>query len=160
MSDLLDIRKVRVRIAELASAYKHFRAMGQQGLEGVALWVGKFDGSDFVVTETVIPKQQGISSDNGLLYVVGEAELRRLNCWLYDNQLRLVAQLHSHPGRAYHSDTDDAYPIMTTQGGFSLVVPNFAAGLPLLRNCAIFRLEQHQWEELTEKQVAESFEII
>lgn len=159
MSDLRNIGKVRVRLPELVSAYKHFRAMGQRKLEGVALWVGKFNGNDFDVTGTVIPKQRGISSDTGLLYVVGEAELRRLNVWLYENQLRLVAQLHSHPGRAYHSETDDDYPIMTTLGGFSLVVPDFAAGLPLLSNCAIFRLTTNSWEELSEQEVADTFNL-
>lgn len=157
--DLQSIQKVRVQSSELASAYRHFRLKGQQRLEGVALWVGKFEDHDFVVTHTVVPLQKGISSDSGLLYVVGEAELRRLNCWLYENQLRLVAQLHSHPGRAYHSKTDDDYPIMTTLGGFSIVVPNFAAGIPALENCAIYRLVERQWVELTEEEVAETFKI-
>jgi len=159
MSDLRNIRKVRVRISELVSAYKHFRTMGRKSLEGVALWVGKFDGEDFVVTETVIPEQRGISSDDGLLYVVGEAELRRFNCWLYENQLRLVAQLHSHPRSAYHSETDDEYPIMTTLGGYSLVIPDFGAGSPLLSNCAIFRLTEQSWEKIAQDEVAKIFEV-
>ena len=53
-------------------------------------------------------------------------ELPRLNVLLHERNLTLVAQLHSHPTNAYHSSTDDTYPIVTRAGRISLVVPDFA----------------------------------
>lgn len=38
------------------------------------------------------------------------------------------AQIHTHPGEAFHSATDDQWPVVSTVGFISLVVPNFARG--------------------------------
>lgn len=160
MNDLSQLEQVRVRLSDLVAAYRHFRDMGRQGCEGVALWVGRISDSNFEVTETVIPKQKGIRSDDGLAYVVEEAELRRLNVWLYEQNLRLIAQLHSHPAAAYHSETDDLYPIMTTVGGLSIVVPDFAAGPPDIEQCATYRLDQNGWTELSTAETSKLIEIV
>lgn len=37
-------------------------------------------------------------------------------------------QVHTHPGAAFHSATDDAFPIIHSSGFLSLVIPNFALG--------------------------------
>lgn len=37
-------------------------------------------------------------------------------------------QIHTHPGAAFHSSIDDAYPIVQSPGFLSLVIPNFAQG--------------------------------
>ena len=38
------------------------------------------------------------------------------------------AQVHTHPGEAFHSASDDMYPIVRTTGFLSLVIPRFAQG--------------------------------
>src|SRR5436309_1989201 len=35
------------------------------------------------------------------------------------------AQFHTHPGVAYHSTTDDTWPMVGTPGFISIVVPRF-----------------------------------
>ena len=72
------------------------------------------------------PKQTAYRLASGLCVRVEADELHRLNVWLYENAERLAIQVHSHPTEAFHSDTDDNYPIVTTLGGLSLVVPDFA----------------------------------
>lgn len=37
-------------------------------------------------------------------------------------------QIHTHPAEAFHSATDDAYPIIHEVGFLSLVIPDFALG--------------------------------
>jgi hypothetical protein len=37
-------------------------------------------------------------------------------------------QIHTHPGEAFHSITDDAFPIIQSIGFLSLVIPDFAQG--------------------------------
>jgi hypothetical protein len=37
-------------------------------------------------------------------------------------------QVHTHQKRAFHSPSDDAFPIIHTPGFLSLVIPNFAMG--------------------------------
>jgi len=59
--------------------------------------------------------------------------------WLTEFWKRLAAskrsvkaQLHTHPGLASHSATDDQWPIVSQAGFLSIVVPHFAAGEPSL----------------------------
>jgi len=42
------------------------------------------------------------------------------------------AQVHTHPGQAFHSSTDDKWPIVSQPGFVSIVIPEFAAGDPSL----------------------------
>jgi hypothetical protein len=92
--------------------------------------------------------------------VTGPEELHRINVWLYRQKLALIAQIHSHPGRAYHSSTDDGYAIATTVGCLSLVVPDFARAPFDLRNVASYRLDgRGVWRALTTGQVAQMISI-
>lgn len=136
----LDLEELRVprRLADEAQA--HLRAVGRRGNEGFALWVGRRAGGTFQVDETIIPEQRGIQSASGVCVTVGSEELFRINRYLYSTRRQLVAQIHSHPTDAYHSETDDAFPIATTAGAFSLVVPDFAVRPFSLDDCAIYRL--------------------
>lgn len=58
---------------------------------------------------------------------VGEEELDRIWDLLLEHGSTIVLQVHSHPGEAYHSHTDDCWPIIHRPGFPSLVVPRFGA---------------------------------
>jgi hypothetical protein len=136
----LDLDRVLVPWSLALAANDHLRTVGRRGCEGFALWAGRREGDEFRVVETVIPAQQGLRSPNGVCVTVDREELFRLNVYLYERGLTLIAQLHSHPGQAYHSETDDTFPIATTAGAFSLVIPDFAVQPFTLNNCATYRL--------------------
>lgn len=58
-------------------------------------------------------------------------------------------QVHTHPGAAFHSRTDDQWPIVSQAGFLSIVIPNFAAGEPTLDGAWIGRLERDgKWRTL------------
>jgi hypothetical protein len=76
-------------------------------------------------------------------------ELHRLNVWLFENHEELAAQVHSHPTEAYHSGTDDTYPIVTMRGGLSVVVPDFARAGLRGDGVANYRLGKSGWDELS-----------
>lgn len=55
------------------------------------------------------------------------------DCWLTKFWFQLAtenrairAQVHTHPGSAFHSETDDNWPVVSQPGFVSIVVPNFA----------------------------------
>lgn len=54
---------------------------------------------------------------------------------------------------AYHSSTDDAYAVVTADGGFSIVVPDFASGSTDPLGCAFYRLRAGAWVELSRREV-------
>ena len=75
--------------------------------------------------------------------------MHRLNVWLFENHEELAVQIHSHPTEAYHSDTDDTYPIVTMRGGLSVVVPDFARTGLRGNGVANYRLGTSGWDELS-----------
>jgi hypothetical protein len=47
---------------------------------------------------------------------------------LVDREMGVRVQVHTHPGAAFHSPTDDAFPLIHDAGFLSLVIPDFAQG--------------------------------
>src|ERR1035437_6269449 len=156
----LNIEKIIMPYQCLEKAYNKMREAGQSRLEGVALFAGKEEGATFKIETTIVPEQKAMSLEDGLLYAVSGDELHRINVWLYENKMSLIAQIHSHPTRAFHSKTDDAYPIVATVGGLSIVVPDFASGAADINLCAVFRLQPGKgWVELDKKEKNSLIEI-
>ncbi|CAN7761042.1 MULTISPECIES: Mov34/MPN/PAD-1 family protein [unclassified Mesorhizobium] len=145
----MDVTAVTLPRHCISTVHAHLRSVGREGNEGMALWVGVQQDQHFAVTETVIPAQRHIRTGDGVCVMVPAEELHRLNVWLYNSGLKLLAQIHSHPGRAYHSTTDDAYAVATTVGCLSLVVPNFAREPFDFARVAAYRLDgKANWNAL------------
>ncbi len=156
MTGFAHVRAVSVPRRRVEEAHEHLALVGRRGLEGFALWAGTLAGDVFRVSDTIIPEQTGLRSDLGVCVTVDGRELHRINVWLHGRGLTLVAQLHSHPAEAYHSPTDDAFPIATTTGSLSLVVPDFAATPFSLETCAVYRLlPPRGWVELSPEEARE-----
>lgn len=156
----LDIETVHLPKSCAQIAIEALYRAGTSGVEGVALFAGVREGNTFNITQTIIPLQKAGSVEDGLIYVVSGEELERIGLELYDNVLQLFAQIHSHPGAAYHSETDDAFPIVTVLGGVSIVVPNFAMGGVKISEWAIYRLLPNTgWTEINGKQKERLFVI-
>lgn len=156
----LDVEQIHVPRSAADAAQMHLRSMGQHGCEGFALWAGQLHGPRFVVTETIIPSQRALKYASGICVRVEGEELFRLNVYLHQTERSLIAQLHSHPGQAYHSDTDDSFPIATTAGAFSIVVPDFAMDDFSLAHSAIYRLMPNEgWVEQSPSSVTALIQI-
>ena len=56
---------------------------------------------------------------------VESSELHRVWDELREARRKIVLQIHSHPGSAFHSSTDDNFPIIHSVGFPSLVLPSF-----------------------------------
>jgi hypothetical protein len=154
-SGFLTLTRVVVPASLADYANESLRRIGRDGYEGFALWAGVREGDVFYVTECIVPAQSGLRNGDGVCVRVEGDELFKLSVHLFESGLQLVAQLHSHPGDAYHSETDDTFPIATTVGAFSLVVPHFASSPFALERCAIFRLLPSEgWVELRGDQVS------
>lgn len=155
-----NITRVRISKNILAETVQALCDFGRSRNEGLVLWLGHIDGLEAEVTQQLVPPQNPIRSESGVGYFVNDQTLLALNRFLSQQKLRAIAQIHSHPGRAYHSAADDRYAIITKQGGFSLVVPNFGFGQINLASWAIYRLSRRQWVALTEAEKAKTFQVI
>jgi proteasome lid subunit RPN8/RPN11 len=149
MSDMLGVREIRVPRDVVEAIQQHLREAGSTHREGVAFWAGQIAAEVFEVHAALVPAQIQTRSEEGVAVMITGDELFRMNVWLHRNHMTVVAQLHSHPGEAYHSDTDNDYSIVTQAGGLSIVVPDFARGPFSLDSAAVYRLDaQGAWSEL------------
>lgn len=104
------------------------RTQGASKKEGIVLWRGTVE-SHMVgrVTAAIVPEQTALSSAfTGHVTVPLEAR-SRITRQLDQLGEVLLAQVHSHPADAFHSDVDDQHSIVLHKGALSIVVPNFGA---------------------------------
>lgn len=147
MTGFLHITEVRIPAREVARGQQHLRKAGARGNEGLVLWIGQSRGTVFQVTQAFVPRQRGIRTPDGVCVVIDGDALHELNVALYRHGLVLFGQVHSHPGAAYHSATDDEHAVATKVGSLSLVVPDFARRPFSLDETAVYRLNaDKQWE--------------
>lgn len=137
---------------------EHLRRAGARGFELFVVWTGHVEGAVFSVVNGHVPRQTSAKTESGLLVRVEGDALHQLNVWLYEHGETLGAQIHAHPDDAYHSDTDDTFPIVTTVGGLSLVVPEFCRD-GLLPRSAAFRLSSAGWMR-SHQPVAELVDVV
>jgi hypothetical protein len=124
------------------------REAGAEGYELFVLWTGVIANERFQVQRLYVPRQRSHKGEAGLHVRVGSDDLHQLNLWLYENHQILGVQVHTHPSEAFHSDTDDLYPIVTTLGGLSIVVPRFCHDGLFTDGTAVYRLGTTGWAEV------------
>jgi hypothetical protein len=154
------LAKVFIPLEILIETSEALRTFGEEECEGLVLWLGTIKNDHTKYVERIlVPPQDSIKSEDGVGYFVTSETLFSLNKYLSETGLRLLAQVHSHPGRAYHSPADDRYCIVTTEDGFSIVVPDFGYGPSDLYQWAVFQLIDGLWEKLSHRQVKTIFTI-
>jgi hypothetical protein len=128
---LLDIRTFIIPTAVVQETIHFLRSVGKKHCEGFVLWGGKtLNAETFRFQSAIIPAQHATVTKRGLLVTVDGEALFVVNKTLHAQGLILGAQVHSHPTEAYHSSTDDHYPLATLLGALSVVIPNFARHSP------------------------------
>lgn len=145
---LRGVQRFRIQASAIRETEDAIRSAGQHGYESFVLWSGTIDHDTFTVVKVHVPKQTSYKLDGGLCVRVDGSELHRLNLWLYYAQQVIGVQVHSHPRDAYHSKTDDNYPIATLDGSLSIVLPFFGRDGWDSSEIVAYRLGQHGWVEL------------
>lgn len=154
---LKDARRITIAPSLVAHTLEILRDFGSARCEGLVLWVGNVENGRAAVEEVWVPRQRQIRSEQGVGYFVESDVLFELNRQLSASGRRLIAQVHSHPSEAYHSETDDTYAIVTTEGGFSLVVPDFGRAPADPASWAVYRLTGARWTELSHDEARRVF---
>lgn len=142
------VRLFRIPATVISETREALWQAGRGGHELFVLWSGTVSGECFTVRTSHVPEQTSYRTVSGLLVRVGGEALHELNVWLYERQETLAAQVHGHPTEAFHSATDDTFPIVTALGGLSIVAANFARDGLLTREAAVFRLSDSGWMQV------------
>jgi hypothetical protein len=114
---------MRLRKEVLERAFEHLRRCGAGERECVVYLTGPVDSPDLI--DGVIHPGHTASAGG---YEVGAGAIAELWADLLASRRGVRAQVHTHPGVAYHSARDDAYALIGTPGYLSLVLPDFALG--------------------------------
>ena len=107
----------------LAGTFAQLRSCGQSRDECVVYWTGPREVPG-AVDEVVRPAHRAGPD----WYEVEPDWITSFFLELRRERRTARAQVHSHPMRAWHSCTDDQYPLASSPGFYSLVVPNFGNG--------------------------------
>lgn len=99
------------------------RAGGRRGEERVALWLARTATRTPIEVVEVYEPDQITEADS---FTLPTQSMRALMSHLGATRRRIIAQIHTHPGRAYHSEADAAWAIVRHVGALSLVLPSFA----------------------------------
>lgn len=91
---------------------------GERHCETVVFWLGKGN----VVDEVYRPEQE-VAVD---YFHLSSGSMRSLMEYLKRDRRRILAQVHSHPEKAFHSKADDKWAVIRHEGALSLVLPRFA----------------------------------
>jgi hypothetical protein len=136
--------RVSLSSSLLDEARAFFESRGALGVEGTALIAARTTPPDG--HRLVVPEQR--AGRGGCWVEVTLAGKLALAAALAPDE-RYVARIHSHPGEAFHSATDDRNPALTHEGALSIVVPYFGLGLRHgLSACAVFVRRRDEWIEL------------
>lgn len=136
---------------------KFLRAAGRN--ECVLLWLGRREQTSQRVEEVYKPLQEA-QFDYFEIPRQGMAELMER---LRQNGHYVLSQIHTHPGEAFHSPTDDRWAIVRHTGALSIVLPYFASQSTdrnFIEQAAVFYLDgSNVWRAVKPKQLARRLRI-
>ena len=130
-----------------------FRFKDSKKKEKVLLWLGHISAGQYYVDEVYQPIQ--IAGKD--YFRIPESGMAVLLDKLKLNRRMIVAQIHTHPFEAFHSESDSYWAIIRHEGAYSLVLPYFAKTTNLsnfLDNVAIYTLNKYNcWIQATNNNV-------
>lgn len=103
--------------------FELFRQCGEGRRECQAIWTSSWDSPE-TITEVGHPAHR----PHGDGFIVEDRWLNAFWIELASAGKGIRVQVHTHPGRAFHSPTDDQYPIIHAVGFLSLVIPDYGLG--------------------------------
>jgi hypothetical protein len=132
------------------------REYGRQRSEGLVFWGGVVNAAGAYVTGLYLPRHAADGAHAMLTAEQSRWLLRRLR----SRDEKLLAQVHSHPGAAYHSPGDDDGATSFHEGFLSIVVPEFARGEPNLGQSAVFEFAGGAFAQLAQREVPSRIRLL
>ena len=107
----------------LEETFGHFRRCGIGRRECQVLWIGRWT-DPLLVTEVIHPRHAAYGDG----FELAAEWLHAFWLDLAGRECGVRVQVHTHPRAAFHSPTDDRWPIVHVAGFLSLVIPDFGKG--------------------------------
>lgn len=129
----------------LEHTFKIFNECGCGQRECQVLWTSSWQSPDIITN--IFHSKHGSHRYN---FEVDSSWLNKLWLDLAEMEHGIRFQVHTHPNEAFHSSTDDEFPIIHSTGFLSLVIPDFATGSATLERAFLTRIhEDGNWREVS-----------
>jgi proteasome lid subunit RPN8/RPN11 len=144
----------------IAATLEVIYAGGRRNCEALVLWLARRTPSGTEVVEAYEPPYRAAVDQ----FHIRPEDMRTIMARLRQERVHICAQVHSHPGPAFHSRADDTWAIVRHQNALSLVVPHFGAETSVanfLDQTAVFVLTaDDRWALVAHQQLATRLEIV
>ena len=152
-----EVNKFLVSHSILVESAALLRSLSGGVRESVILWAGTVQRREAIVGRIVVPRQLAGAKH----FDVPLDERLRIVQQFASSGEKLLVQLHTHPGQAFHSRADDRLALPRHTGALSIVVEDFAANWHGdLRQVSVnLHLGEGVWRELRPKTVSMLFEV-
>lgn len=122
----------------------------RKGHEGIVYLLGRTDGTVTLAVSVFRPRSVTTA---GSFHVEPKAMAACIHA-AGQFEMQVVAQLHTHPGQAYHSDGDVEGARIRYPGYASIVLPDYGRRLPSLDGAAAYLWSaDRRWIELEQNDV-------
>jgi hypothetical protein len=129
------------------------RNSSKHGREAYCVWVGQLSHGRGLV-EAVWP----VAAKAGVAHAhVSLDDVLTLSDKVTSQGWFILAQVHTHPGSAFHSPVDDQHPISNKPGFISIVVPDFGKNPTGVGWAWFVLVGAGRWRELSDEEVARLF---
>jgi proteasome lid subunit RPN8/RPN11 len=139
----------------ISESLHHILAGARNRSETAILWLGHRSTAGQEVIEVFRPQQ---IADRDYFHIPPDA-MRAMSQHLRQRRLQIVAQVHSHPAQAFHSEADNKWAIVRHVGALSLVVPWFGTRTNVssfVTDIAAFQLDpRDRWLQVSARSVLE-----
>lgn len=151
------VKRYHVPEAVIEETQRFLRSHGANGHEAYMLWTGGFSQQEAYVTTCIEPDVP--TRPGGVK--IPTRKMTQINRVLLERDQLLVAQVHSHPGGAFHSHVDERKAVTFHEGFVSIVVPDYASiSVADLEACGVYRYHIGEgWRRLSAGQIADMFVI-
>jgi hypothetical protein len=133
----------------VASSLEALQEAGRANRECVVLWLASRSPTSIDVVDAYRPKQTAAAD----FFHLPQESMAAVFDVLRQRGLMIAAQVHTHPGQAFHSAADDQWAIIRHVGALSLVLPDFAkrtTAASFLHDIAVFRLSaENEWGRIS-----------
>jgi hypothetical protein len=119
----------------LPATFRKLRSCGRGVCECAVYWTGPCSDRFVDGLEHPVHKRSAYG------YEIDDVWLTEFWKRLAASKRSVKAQVHTHPGEAFQSASDDRWPIVSQAGFVSIVIPDFARSEPTLNGAWIGRLQ-------------------
>jgi len=154
------IHSVRVDGRVFQDTLQELKKVGDGNKEGIAYWSGTLNETKATIKNVMFADEYPEFHNEELFASVSLDMSFKIGEKIHERNEILFAQVHTHPGEAFHSFVDNTYPISHRVGFFSIVIPYFGKNVNSLSQCKIFEYEgKAKWHELNKDEIKRKFEV-